>query len=203
MPRTRFWVPSSRDRRIRLRASSLQRWATFSPARWTTASRPLSASAGAGWASGSHFTCRLRESTVTSSPRACRAATSREPISPLAPVTVTRMLSVRACPGAGSARLDGAELLRVAGGVADLVPVGLGGALLLGLIGHGGRHGVAHVAVEHRRDDVVLAQVLVGHDRGDPARGGHLHLLGDLAGADVQRAPEDAGEAEDVVDLVR
>src|SRR4051812_33216638 len=181
MPRTRFWVPSSRDRRIRLRASSLQRWATFSPARWTTASRPLSASAGAGWASGSHLTGRLRESTVTSSPRACRAATSREPIRPLAPVTVTRMLGVRARSVAGSPRLDGPELLGVGGGVSDLVAVGLRGALLLGLVGHRGGHGVAHVAVEHGRDDVVLAQVVVDHDRGDPAGGGHLHLLGDLA----------------------
>src|SRR3712207_3364242 len=33
--------------------------------------------------------------------------------------------------------------------------------------------------------------------------GGELHLLGDLARPDVQRTTEDAGEAQDVVDLVR
>ena len=58
------------------------------------------------------------------------------------------------------------------------------------------------VAVEDRRDDVVLAQLHVLHDPRDRARGGHLHLLGDLLGADVERAAEDAREAEDVVDLV-
>src|SRR4051812_40782636 len=167
IPRTRLWVPSSRDWRMRLRASSLQRWATFSPARWMTASRPSRASGGAGWDSGSQRTARLRERTVTSSPRSSRAWTMREPMRPLAPVTVTRMSWVRPGRPAGSAGLDGPELLGVAGRVADLVAVRLGRALLLGLVGHGGGHGVAHVAVEHRGDDVVLAQVVVGDDRGD------------------------------------
>ena len=45
----------------RLRASSVQRWATFSPARWTIASRPAS-SAGSGGPLRS-------ETVVTSSPR--------------------------------------------------------------------------------------------------------------------------------------
>src|SRR5437763_4970847 len=41
---------------MRRLTSSFQRWATGSPARWTTASRPLSAWAGAGPALGSHAT---------------------------------------------------------------------------------------------------------------------------------------------------
>ena len=52
-PATTLRVPSSRDDRIRALAASDHRCATGSPARWTTASRPVSASAGAGDASGS------------------------------------------------------------------------------------------------------------------------------------------------------
>ena len=80
-PRRGCGCPCSRESRIRRLASSLQRWATFSPARCTTASRPASASAGAGPARrGPTRRPRRRRaprargsgsrlSTVTSSPR--------------------------------------------------------------------------------------------------------------------------------------
>ena len=66
--------------RMRSFASALQRWATGSPARWTTPSRPASAAAGAGLAErvpGDRLDARAppvrgsgsRERTVTSSPR--------------------------------------------------------------------------------------------------------------------------------------
>ena len=101
-PSTRLRVPVSRDSAIARRDASVQRWSTRSPARWTIASRPARAEAGAGpvvrvprarparrarprSCSGS------RDSTVTSSPRARSARTSFVPISPLAPVRVTRM----------------------------------------------------------------------------------------------------------------
>jgi hypothetical protein len=38
---------------------------------------------------------------------------------------------------------------------------------------------------------------------GDLAHAGQLHGLGDAGGAAVERATEDVGEAQDVVDLVR
>src|SRR5690242_19159990 len=84
------------------RASSVQRWAIDSPARWMTPSRPLSAATGAGSSSRRHACASTspslalaasgsRVSTVTASPRASSAATIREPISPVAPVRVTCM----------------------------------------------------------------------------------------------------------------
>ena len=93
-------MPSTRESRIARLASSDQRWAIGSPARWTTASRPASASAGAGSESGSAqptaSTPRLsdafpgeRDSAVTSSPRSTSARTSALPTSPVAPVTAT------------------------------------------------------------------------------------------------------------------
>ena len=54
-PATRLRVPASRESRIPCLASSVQRCATVSPARWTTASRPASAAAGAGPAIGSQL----------------------------------------------------------------------------------------------------------------------------------------------------
>ena len=51
-PSTRLRVPCSRDCMIRRLTSWVQRWPTSSAARWTTPSRPASASAGAGSASG-------------------------------------------------------------------------------------------------------------------------------------------------------
>ena len=41
-------MPISRESRIARRDASVQRWATLSPARCTTASRPVSAAAGRG-----------------------------------------------------------------------------------------------------------------------------------------------------------
>src|SRR4051812_37145821 len=90
---------------MRRLTSSLQRWATGSPARCTTASRPASPASGAGPAMGSHPTAStpsraaapsgLRDSTVTSSPRSRSARTSRTPIRPVAPVRVIFMTGVR------------------------------------------------------------------------------------------------------------
>src|SRR5918997_1454158 len=50
---------------------------------------------------------------------------------------------------------------------------------------------------------VIFTHVFVGDYGGHGFGGGELHLLGYLAGADVEGAAEDAWEAEDVVDLVR
>src|SRR5215203_5136560 len=206
-------VPSSRDVRMRRFASSVQRWAMFSPARWMTASASRGSSqVVASTPSASRALAGSRETTVTSSPRCSSALTMRRPMRPVAPVTVTFTSGVRPSTTKGfvlwssRAMTSGrryVELLRVPRGVTHLVARRLGGALRLRLLGDGGGDGLGHVAVERRGDDVVLAQLLVAHDAGDAAGGGHLHLLGDLARAHVERAAEDAGEAEDVVDLVR
>ena len=86
--------------------SALQRWATFSPARCTTASRPASAAAGAGSLEQVPATASTGDPAPSRSARAlgvarehrhlvaalrCSAATSAVPISPVAPVTVTRI----------------------------------------------------------------------------------------------------------------
>src|SRR4028118_515356 len=63
----------------------------------------------------------------------------------------------------------------------------------------GGRYAL----VEDGGDYVVLGEVLLGDDVGHGVGGGELHVLVYLVGADVEGAAEDAGEAEDVVDLVR
>src|SRR5215207_4312360 len=65
------------------------------------------------------------------------------------------------------------------------------------------RDGLGHALVEDGRDDVFGVALVVGDDGGDGLRGGELHLLVDARGAAGQRAAEDAGEAEHVVDLVR
>ena len=49
---------------------------------------------------------------------------------------------------------------------------------------------------------MVGRQLGVGDQRGQRISGGQLHLVVDLCGAAVERAAEDAGEAEAVVDLV-
>ena len=86
-PARRLRVPFTRLSRIARLTLALQRWATGSPARCTTASRPSSAAAGAGSPSGPRRRLHLarrgaraarsgsRESTVTSRRRSC----SREP----------------------------------------------------------------------------------------------------------------------------
>jgi hypothetical protein len=116
-PATRLRVPVSRVSRIAPRLAAVQRWATFSPARCTTASRPSSAAAGAGspsglkaWAgtpSASRARSGLRDRTVTSSPRARSARTSPRPMRPVAPVTVTFMRSSFAGLGSEGIRARG------------------------------------------------------------------------------------------------
>ncbi len=56
--------------------------------------------------------------------------------------------------------------------------------------------------VERGGDDLVRAE-LVGDDGGERLGGGELHALGDLRGAHLHGAREDAGEGQHVVDLVR
>src|SRR6478672_559068 len=63
--------------------------------------------------------------------------------------------------------------------------------------------GLAHVGLEDARDDVVRVELLVRDDRGDGVGGLDEHLGGDVGGAGVEQAAEDAGEREHVVDLVR
>src|SRR3954469_24188626 len=170
MPSTRLRVPTSRDSRMRRSVSAFQRWAMSSPARWITASRPLSAAVGAGPCMGSHCTPlpALRLRIVTSSPRSRSALVIIVPRRPVAPVIVTLMRGVRRAAGSGSLP-DRPELLRVAGRVAARTGVGEGRSLALGLLGDGVGDRLRHVAVERRGDDVILAQLVVAHDGGDAA----------------------------------
>ena len=83
-------------------------------------------------------------------------------------------------------------------------------------LGHRHRHDVDEARIERRRDDVFAAEArpraaigdgdFVGHvlarEFGERVRGGDLHLHVDRLGAHVERAAEDVGKAEDVVDLV-
>src|SRR5215472_10562552 len=62
--------------------------------------------------------------------------------------------------------------------------------------------GPDHVLVEDAGDDVLFRQVLLGDDVGDGPGGGQLHRLVDLPGSHIQGAAEDAGERQQVVDLV-
>ncbi len=84
-------------------------------------------------------------------------------------------------------------------------------------LGDGRSHPQQHPGIEGLGDDVLGAEgellARVGlHDGirhfllgqgGQGLRGGQLHLLIDLGGADIQGAPEDEGEAQDIVHLVR
>ena len=58
------------------------------------------------------------------------------------------------------------------------------------------------VAVEDAGDDVVGVEFILWDHVRDRVCGGELHFLVDRAGADLERAFEDAGECEHVVDLV-
>src|SRR5204863_6609608 len=122
-------------------------------ARLTTASQPASA-AGAGGPTRS-------EIATTSSPRDCRAELKRVPISPEAPVTATRIASDRCRPDAVLVDRREPDRVLVGGGHAAAARLGRDG------LGDGGRD----VAVEHRRDDVVLAQLGALDDLGDRAGG--------------------------------
>ena len=81
---------------------------------------------------------------------------------------------------------------------------------------HRGRHMRDQPRIERHRDDVVRSELrpraigggdLVGHvlagELGERAGGGDLHLHVDGGGAHVERAAEDVGKAQHVVDLVR
>lgn len=81
-----------------------------------------------------------------------------------------------------------------------LGPAGYAG--LMGRAGHFFCNPPDHSQVKDARHDVVLVQVAVGHPCRYGVSGCQLHLLVDLPGADIQCAPEDAGEAEGVIDLV-
>jgi hypothetical protein len=61
----------------------------------------------------------------------------------------------------------------------------------------------AHLAVKHARDEVLGLQLVVADDSSDDPRGGELHLFVDRPGANVQRAAEDTGEGQHIVDLIR
>src|SRR3954471_18885645 len=60
----------------------------------------------------------------------------------------------------------------------------------------------ADALVEDARDHALLRQV-VADNSGDRLGGRELHVLGNGTGANVERATEDAGEGEHIVDLVR
>src|ERR687886_262141 len=59
------------------------------------------------------------------------------------------------------------------------------------------------VPVHEERSNGVLPEVFFGDHRGYSLGGGELHRLVYLVGPDVEGAPEDAGEAKDVIYLVR
>ncbi len=83
--------------------------------------------------------------------------------------------------------------------------------------GHGGGQMLHQTRVERLGDQILGAELelmaaiglahdvrRLGHGQiGDGAHAGCLHRLVDFAGTAVQRAAEDEGEAEDVVDLIR
>ena len=81
--------------------------------------------------------------------------------------------------------------------VSDSCHTGLPGGFGDGL-GHGG----AYPLVEGGGDDVVRAELLRGDQIGQSLGGGHLHLLIDVRGPHIEGTPEDAGEGQNVVDLV-
>src|SRR5262245_55298382 len=142
---------------MRRLASSVQRWLIGSPIRLTTPSTPSRAAAGGRSAVGRHG-CQLivglvsrarsgsRLRPTTSSPRARSASETREPMKPLAPVTSTRI--------APTPSFEGSEGARLLGDPRDPIPP----RLLDDRRGHGRRD----LAIEHARDDVVLAEVLLG-----------------------------------------
>ena len=64
------------------------------------------------------------------------------------------------------------------------------------------RHCGADARIERRGDDIVLGE-FIAHKSRQRFRRRDLHLLVDVARAHVERAAEDAGEREHVVDLIR
>ncbi len=69
--------------------------------------------------------------------------------------------------------------------------------------GDGRGHLLDDCAIEHAGNDVVGVELVLADDSGDRLGGGELHVLVDRAGADVERAAENSGEGQHVVDLVR
>src|SRR5918994_2536216 len=219
IPWSRFRVPVRRLSRILTLAWSVRRWLISSPTRLTTPSTLSSASAAGRSVVGCQACqrtvgffclarCGSRVRPTTSSPRASRASQRAEPIIPLAPVTRTRIRRVmlatvrlvavlRRGGGAVAGRRVAAEDLVGAGLLREACDAGLP-RLLHDRAGDAG----CDITVEDGGDDVVLGEIVVGDDLGDPARGGELHLLRDPGCAGVQSASEDPREAEDVVDLV-
>ena len=63
-------------------------------------------------------------------------------------------------------------------------------------------HGISHPWVEGVGKDVVCLQLAVTHQACDGARRRDLHGAVDVRRPYVQRTAEDAGKAQDVVDLV-
>ena len=132
-----------------------------------------------------------------SRPRGCRGPIE----SPEAPS--------RSCPGergcpAPPAALRHAGIETGAGApLPKLLPaLAAGHSRAHGGVGHGGGDRRHHARVEHRRGDVLLAQLAVGDDTGEGVRGGELHLVVHPARAHVEQAAEDAREPARVVDLV-
>ncbi len=108
------------------------------------------------------------------------------------------------------------ELLQTSPIGLDVERLDAGLAFLEGRLRHGGSHPEEDPVIERFGDEVLgseaeflavvclhdaLGNVLAG-ERGKGARGGEFHALGDRRGADVEGAPEDEREAEDVVHLV-
>src|SRR5699024_8361862 len=69
-------------------------------------------------------------------------------------------------------------------------------------VGDGLGYGGAYPLVEGQGDDVVGGQFLIGNEVCQSLGSGHLHLLVDVGSPDIEGAPEDAGESQDVVHLV-
>src|SRR5215217_1707683 len=78
-----------------------------------------------------------------------------------------------------------------------------GHARLLGPVGDRFCDGRGNPLVEDRGDDVVLREVFRGDHTCYSLGSCELHRLVYLTGPDIEGAPEDTGEAQDVVDLVR
>src|SRR5574341_1438910 len=80
--------------------------------------------------------------------------------------------------------------------------VALGHSSALGRLHHSAGDVSGHALVEDAGDDVIVVQFALADDLGDGMRGIQLHLVVDVAGARIQYAAKEAGEAQDIVDLV-
>ena len=64
------------------------------------------------------------------------------------------------------------------------------------------RHGILHTGIKCLGQDIVRVQFLVADQPGQGVSRRYFHPVVDVRGPDVQGATEDAGETENVVDLV-